>query len=140
MKEHIVLSVGMIIYLCFFFWMVEMLHSVGGNRRREEDCRPSPSGKVAKELNMPITSIDQRQIEMPLYVRRSKDIEVAALGYVRELMDRIEEPFYFGDDQLRRIKIESVGRRYITINYVRGEDEQLIPRLRAASQRQLELL
>lgn len=93
-----------------------------------------------KELNMPITSIDQRQIEMPLYIRQSKDIEVAALGYIRELMDRIREPFHFGDAQNRRIKIESVGRRFITINYVRDEDEQLIPRLVAASERQLELL
>ncbi len=89
---------------------------------------------------MPITSIEHRQIEMPIYVQNSDDIEAAAIGYIRELMQRINEPFYFGDMGLRRVNIESVGRLFITINYARDEDEQLIPRLRAAAKRQLELL
>ena len=92
---------------------------------------------------MPITSIEQRQIEIPSHVSRAEELDIAALGYIRGLMQRIKEPFYFVEPsgrKVRRVKIENIGRRYITLNYVRDEDEQLITRLISAAERQLELL
>jgi hypothetical protein len=92
---------------------------------------------------MPITSIEQRQIELPHHIQNMDgDKWDAAADYLSHLMAAIHEPmwFYVGAERYPRVRLETVGRKYMTINYIRAEDESLIVRLFAAAKSQMELL
>ena len=91
---------------------------------------------------MPITSLEQRQIRITPEIRKAKYKKPFAEIYLKHLMEEIGEFYYFVHQGHKhpRIVVETVGTRYITINYVRAEDEGLIPRLVAASKKQKGLL
>lgn len=86
-------------------------------------------------------TITDRRIAIPDHVRLATDKKRAATGYIEYLMGKLGERFLFwdGSTPIPRVEVDVVGTKYLTINYVRDEDESLIARLRMASVKQLEM-
>lgn len=68
---------------------------------------------------------------------------LACREHIKALMKEIGEEYYHRVDDAEifpRIQIEFVGKEYMTVNYIRHEDEYLIDLLKAVSKRQSRLL
>lgn len=87
---------------------------------------------------MPVTSLEHRQIKLTKRIKRADNRRAQAVIYLKGLMKHIGQPYHFviQGRPIPRVEIESIGTKYMIINYVRAEDEALIPKLVAASRRQ----
>jgi len=87
---------------------------------------------------MPVTSLEHRQIKLTKQISCADNRHAQAVIYLKELMKKIGEPYHFvvQGKPIPRVEVEAIGSKYMTINYVRAEDETVIPKLVAASKRQ----
>jgi hypothetical protein len=85
-------------------------------------------------------------IKIPGNIQRIESPVTRALAcrdHIKQLMKEIGEDYYYRvhfEEIFPRIQISYVGKEYMTINYIRHEDEYLIDLLKAVSRRQSRLL